>query len=137
MLNKIIVSTDDAPKALGAYSQGVLYDSSILTSGVKRILFTAGQIGLDPQTGEMVSGGVGAETERAMENLKAVVIAGGSSMDKVLKVTIFLADINDFAAVNEIYSRYFKDDPPARSAIQVAALPKGALVEVECIAAVS
>lgn len=134
---KKIISTDKAPQAIGAYSQGVVFDSRPLTTGKTRILFTSGQLGMDPQSGVLVSGGVGPETERALENLKAVVEAGGSSMENVLKVTIFLADINDFAVVNEIYARYFPTAPPARSAFQVAALPKGARIEIECIAAVS
>ncbi|MDP8228224.1 MAG: RidA family protein [Candidatus Electryoneaceae bacterium] len=134
---KKIVSTEKAPQAIGAYSQGIVFDSRLLTTTKTRILFTSGQLGMDPQTGEFVEGGVAAETERALENLKAVVEAGGSSMENVLKVTILLADINDFAVVNEIYARYFPTAPPARSAFQVSALPKGARIEIECIAAVS
>lgn len=121
-----VIQTDQAPQAIGAYSQAIVYDD--------RLVFSAGQIGLDPRSGQLVAGGVAAQTERAMENLKAILAAAGSSLDKVLKVTIFLADIDDFAVVNEIYGRYFTEEPPVRSALQVAALPKGARVEIECIA---
>lgn len=127
-----IVATDKSPQAIGAYSQGIQFGSGDRAS----LLFTSGQLGMDPKSGVLVEGDVAAETERAMKNLKGVVEAGGSSMDKVIKVTIFLADIADFLTVNEVYARYFPIDPPARSAFQVAALPKGARVEIECIAAV-
>jgi 2-iminobutanoate/2-iminopropanoate deaminase len=129
---KNVVSTDKAPAAIGAYSQAIQFDCC--KTGT--ILFTSGQIPLDPSTGELVSGGIAAEIEQVMKNLKAVVEAGGSSMDKVLKATIFLADMGDFAVVNEVYGRYFPENPPARSAFQVAGLPLGVRVEIECIAAV-
>ncbi|MFH0765819.1 MAG: RidA family protein [Calditrichota bacterium] len=121
-----IIETKSAPAAIGPYSQAVEHEG--------RLLFTAGQLGLDPDTGAFVEGGVAAQAERALKNLNAILEAGHSSLARVLKVTIFLADMKDFAVVNEIYSRYFPKDPPARSAIQAAALPKGALVEIECIA---
>ncbi len=124
---KNIISTDKAPAALGAYSQGVT---------TEQLLFTAGQLGMDPANGQMVEGGIQAQTHRALDNLKAVVEAGGSSLEKVLKVTIFLADMNDFVAMNEIYGGYFKENPPARSAFQVAALPKAGLIEIECVATI-
>ena len=124
---KRTVETKGAPVALGPYSQGIVNDG--------RLIFTAGQLGLDPETGELVEGGVAAQTERALLNLQAVLEAGLSSFRHVVKVTIFLADINDFAVVNEVYGKVFTDEPPARSAFQVAALPKRALVEIECIAA--
>jgi 2-iminobutanoate/2-iminopropanoate deaminase len=124
---KNVVETSHAPAAIGPYSQAVIYDG--------KLIFTAGQIGIDPATGELVPGGIGEQTVQVMENLNAVLDKGLSNFDRVLKTTIFLADIKDFTVVNEIYARYFTDKPPARSTIQVAALPKGARVEIECIAA--
>ena len=128
-----VVKTTRAPAAVASYSQGIIYSCHI----AGKMLFTAGQIGLDPSTGELVPGGITAQMERVMQNLKAVLEAGNASLNKVIKVTIFMVDMDDYAAVNDVYSRYFDDMPPARSAVQVAALPKGALVEVECIADVS
>ena len=119
------VHTDRAPAAIGPYSQ------AIVSGG---LVFTAGQIGLDPATGDMVEGGVEAQAVRALDNLAAVLAAAGSSMKDVLKTTVYLADMADFARVNEIYARYFEEPYPARSAVQVGALPKGALVEIEAIA---
>lgn len=119
------IQTDGAPAAIGPYSQ------AIVSGG---LLFTAGQIGLDPATGVMVEGGVEAQAIRALENLTAVLAAAGSSMKDVLKTTVYLADMADFARVNEIYARYFEEPYPARSAVQAAALPKGALLEIEAIA---
>jgi len=124
---KKVIETAKAPAAIGPYSQGVIYEG--------RFIFTAGQIGIDPATGELVAGGIEAQTQRVMENLSAVLEAGISGFDRVLKTTIFLTDISNFARVNQIYAHYFNDKPPARSTVQVAALPKGALVEIECIAA--
>ncbi|HUJ24593.1 MAG TPA: RidA family protein [Myxococcales bacterium] len=120
-----IVSTEKAPKAIGPYSQAVV-------SG--ELVFTSGQIPLDPTTQQMVTGDVRAQAERVMENLGAVLAAAGSGFEKVVKATIFLADLNDFATVNEVYGKRFPKDPPARSTVQVAALPKGARVEIELIA---
>ena len=128
MSQKIVVIPEDGAKPLAPYSPGI---------GYGELLFTSGQIGLDPESGKLVEGGVAAEAKQALENLGAVLRAGGSSFAQVLKVTVFLADIQDYAAVNEVYGGYFSDQPPARSAIQVAALPAGALVEIEAIAAVS
>ena len=117
-----------APKAVGPYSQGI---------GVSpgSFLFVSGQIPVDPTTGQPVQGDIGAQTERVMENLKAVLEAGGASFDKVVKTTIFVADMADFAKVNETYGRYFQKAPPARAAVQVGALPRGARVEIDCVAA--
>lgn len=123
---KRIVETNNAPAAIGPYSQAVI------TEG--RLVFTAGQLGMNPETGILVEGGVEAQAEQALRNLQAVLEAAHSSMDKAVKVTVFLADMNDFAKVNEVYGKWFTKEPPARSAIQAAALPKGALVEIECIA---
>jgi len=117
-----------APKAIGPYSQGI---------GVSpgSFLFVSGQIPVDPTTGQPVQGDIGAQTERVMENLKAVLEAGGASFDKVVKTTIFVADMADFARVNETYGRYFQKVPPARATVQAGALPRGARVEIDCVAA--
>jgi len=124
------ISTTGAPKAIGPYSQAVAVPAG-------RLLFCSGQIPLDPATGEMVGvGDVRAQTERVLENLGAVLTAGGASFGSVVKTTIFLADLADFAAVNEIYGRHFPDHPPARATVQAAGLPRGALVEIEAIAVV-
>lgn len=120
------VKTDKAPAAIGPYSQGVEWDS--------KLVFTSGQIPLDPKTGQLVEGDIKAQTRQALENLKAVLEAGGSNLKKVIKCTVFLADMNDFAAMNEVYAQYFPQNPPARSAFQVARLPKDAGVEIEAIA---
>jgi len=124
---KKVVETSKAPSAIGPYSQAVVYEG--------RLLFTAGQIGIDPATGNLVPGGIEAQTERVMQNLEAVLAEGISNFDLVLKSTIFLVNIDHFTMVNAIYAKYFNDKPPARSTVEVSALPKGALVEIECIAA--
>lgn len=124
-----IINSLEAPAAIGPYSQGVISQGGIL--------FTAGQIGLSPATGEIVEGGIKAETVQALENLRSILKAGNSSLDQVLKVTIFLKDMSAFNAVNKIYADYFASNYPARSAVQVAALPKDALIKIECIAVVS
>jgi len=120
-----IVSTDKAPAAVGPYSQAVR---------VGDLLFTAGQIPLRPD-GTLVDGDVRSQTRQVMENLSQVLQAGGSSLDRVVKCTCFLTDMDDFAAVNEVYGSYFGDEPPARSAVQVARLPKDVGIEIEAIAA--
>ena len=124
---KKIVKTSAAPDAIGPYSQGVVHNG---------ILYCSGQIALIPVEMKIIDGGVNIQAEQVMENMKAVVEAAGSSMEKVLKCTIFLADMNDFTAVNEVYGRYFETDPPAREAVAVKTLPKNVLVEISCIAAV-
>ncbi|MBN1917564.1 MAG: RidA family protein [Verrucomicrobia bacterium] len=121
-----IISTQNAPSAIGPYSQAVAAGD---------LVFVSGQIPLDPATGAMVEGGIEAQTERAMANLGAVLEAAGLGFGNVVKTTIFLTDMGDFPAVNAIYGRSFSSDPPARATIQVAALPKGALIEIEVIAA--
>ena len=122
---KKIVSTSEAPAAIGPYSQAV-------RSG--RFLFCSGQIPLDPKSGRIVPGDIAAQTRRVLDNIAAVLRAEGLSFDSVVKTTIFLTDLNDFQVVNEIYGSYFKQDPPARSTVQVSALPKDANVEIEVIA---
>jgi 2-iminobutanoate/2-iminopropanoate deaminase len=120
-----VVSTDKAPKAIGPYSQAIVAGN---------LVFTSGQIPLDPKTQQMVEGDVRAQAERVMENLAAVLAAAGASFSTVVKATIFLADLNDFAAVNDVYGKRFPSGPPARSTVQVAALPKGARVEIDLVA---
>jgi 2-iminobutanoate/2-iminopropanoate deaminase len=124
------ITTSGAPKAIGPYSQGIVARGGGL-------VFCSGQIPLDPATGEMVGAGdVRIQTERVLRNLEAVLTSAGASLKTVVKTTIFLADLQDFGAVNEIYARFFPTDPPARSTVEVAGLPKGALVEIEAIATV-
>ncbi len=122
---KTVIKAEKAPKAIGAYSVGI-------KGG--HFIFVSGQLGIDPVTGAMVEGGVEAETRQALTNLKGVLEAVGCDLSAVVKTTVFLRDINEFSAMNTVYSEFFKEDPPARSAFQVAALPKGAAVEIEAIA---
>ena len=122
---KKIIITDQAPQAIGPYSQGVAAGTT---------LYLSGQIALDPATGELVPGGVEAETERVMDNIAGVLAAAGLDFGSVVKSTIYLADLADFGAVNNIYGKRFPAAPPARSTVQVAALPRGASVEIEVIA---
>ena len=125
-MNRNTVSTDKAPAAIGPYAQA---------NRIGDFIFTSGQIPLDPETGGLVPGPVEAQAERALENLKAVLEAAGADLSRVVKTTVFLADMGDFAKMNEVYARYFNGDMlPSRSAVQVAALPKGALVEIEAVA---
>ena len=119
------VQTDSAPKAIGPYSQ------AIKTNG---FVFASGQIPLDPATMQIVEGGIREQTERVMNNLSAVLQAAGSSLDRVVKTTVFLADLADFADMNEIYGRFFGEVPPARSTVQVSRLPRDARVEIDVIA---
>ena len=122
---KTIIATKNAPGAIGPYSQGIIANGFV---------FASGQIGLDPATGEFVEGGVAEQTRQVLLNVKNLLEAAGSGLEKVVKTTVFLKDIQDFATMNTVYSEFFKTDCPARSAVQVAALPKGALVEIEVIA---
>lgn len=126
-LEREVIFTDGAPAPVGPYSQAIRVDSSI---------FAAGQLGLDPATGKLVDGGVQAQTRQALLNLAAVLEAGGSSLANVVKTTVFLANLDDFAAMNEVYAEFFPDAPPARSAVQVARLPLDARIEIEAIAVV-
>jgi len=123
---KTTVSTPNAPKAIGPYSQAVKANG---------FLFASGQISLDPETGQMMEIDVVAQTHRVMANLKAILAAEGLTFADVVKTTLFLTDLGDFQRVNEAYATYFESDPPARSTVQVAALPKGAKVEIELVAA--
>jgi 2-iminobutanoate/2-iminopropanoate deaminase len=120
------ITTTGAPAAVGPYSQAI---------GIGDLVFCSGQIGLDPATGNLVEGGIEAQTERVLKNLSAVLDAAGLGFADVVKTTIFLSDIDDFATVNGIYAKHMPDPPPARSTFAVAALPKGAIVEIEAIAA--
>ena len=119
------VSTPDAPKAIGPYSQ------AIVAGG---LVFCSGQIPLDPATGAMIEGDIRAQTQRVLENLKAVLEAAGSGLERVVRTTIFVMDMGDFNAVNEVYGGYFTSTPPARATVQVAGLPRGARVEIDAIA---
>lgn len=122
---KNIITTEKAPKALGPYSAGV-------TTGC--MLFTAGQVGINPVTGKIVEGGIQAQTQQALTNLKSILEAAGTSLDQVVKTTVFLQDMAEFSLMNEVYATFFSEKYPARSAVQVAALPAGAAVEIEAIA---
>jgi len=122
---KQIISTEDAPRAIGPYSQAVRAGNFV---------FLSGQIPIDPATGNFVEGGVAEQTEQVLKNISAVLAASGTSLENVVKTTVFLADMNDFAAMNEVYGRFFKENPPARATVQAARLPRDARVEIEAIA---
>ena len=124
-MSKIVVSSPDAPAALGPYSAGIK---------TGEMVFLSGQLGLDPQTGKL-AGGVVAQAQQSLKNIEALLAAAGATFDNVVKTTVFLADIADFAAVNEVYASKFTEPYPARSAVQVGALPAGGLVEIEVVAA--
>jgi 2-iminobutanoate/2-iminopropanoate deaminase len=124
-MKKRIVTSENAPAALGPYSVAVKAGGFV---------YSAGQLGLDPATGDFAEGGIEAQTRQALENLKAVLEAAGSKMSKVVKTTVFLLDMNDFTAMNGVYGEYFTKKFPARSAVQVARLPKDGLVEIEAVA---
>jgi 2-iminobutanoate/2-iminopropanoate deaminase len=123
-----MISTDKAPKAIGPYSQG------IAASG---LLFLSGQVPLDPGTGQLVQGTVQEEVTRVLDNLKAVLEAAGSGLPRVVRTTVYLTSLEDFAAMNEVYARYFGDHRPARSTVQVSALPRGARIEIDAIASLA
>ncbi len=122
---KQVISTDKAPAAVGAYSQGIIANGFV---------FTAGQIPLIPGTSDLREGGIESQTRQVMNNIRGVLEAAGSGLDKVVKTTVFLADIKDFAAFNAVYSEFFPMDPPARTTVQAGGLPIGALIEVEAVA---
>jgi 2-iminobutanoate/2-iminopropanoate deaminase len=121
---KDIVQTDAAPKAIGPYSQAVKAGG---------FLFVSGQIPIDPQSGQFVPGGIAEQTEQVLKNLSAVLEAAGSGLDRVVKATVFLADMDEFGAMNQVYGRYFADNPPARATVEVARLPRDARVEIDVI----
>jgi 2-iminobutanoate/2-iminopropanoate deaminase len=120
-----VISTNQAPQAIGPYSQG------IRAAG---LIFTSGQISTDPATQQLITGDVAAQTDRVLKNVAAILEAAGSSLDKVVRCTVFLKNMGDFAAMNEVYGRYFKQSPPARSTVEAARLPKDVLVEIDAIA---
>jgi 2-iminobutanoate/2-iminopropanoate deaminase len=124
-MNLKTISTDRAPKAIGPYSQAVTGNG---------LAFLSGQIPLDPATGQLVEGDVAAQTERVLENLKAVLEASGCSLASVVKTTVYLKDMGEFARMNEVYGRYFASNPPARATVEVARLPRDVRVEIDCIA---
>lgn len=124
--DRAVITSENAPKAIGPYSMAIKAGSFV---------FTSGQLGLDPVTGSLVEGGVEAETRQALTNLSNILQAAGTSLGRVVKTTVFLRDINDFARMNAVYAEFFVENPPARSAFQVAALPKGGAVEIEAVAA--
>jgi len=124
---KQIISTDRAPRAIGPYSQAVR---------VGNLIFASGQIPIDPATGEFVAGGIAEQTEQVMRNLRAVFEAAGAELSQVIKTTVFLADMDDFTAMNEVYGRFFSENSPARATVQAAGLPRDARVEIEAIAVV-
>ena len=127
MSAKLPISSPDAPAAIGPYSQAIVHNG---------IAYLSGQIPLDPATGQIVPGGIAEQTARVLDNLRAVLEAAGASLDSVLKTTVFLADMAEFPAMNEVYARYFATNPPARATVQAARLPRDARVEIECIAAI-
>ena len=127
-LRKRVVESAEAPKAIGPYSQAIVANGFV---------YTAGQVGTDPKTGSLVEGGIVDQTTQALKNIEAVLKAAGSEMDDVVKTTVFLSDINDFAKMNEVYATRFKQPYPARSTVQVARLPRDAKVEIETVAVVS
>jgi 2-iminobutanoate/2-iminopropanoate deaminase len=124
------VQVSDAPKAIGPYSQGQV----VRLHGGQKMMWTAGQVGIDPAKGELVAGGVAEQTEQVMKNLAAVLRGAGLSLGDVVKTTVFLLDMGDFAAMNEVYARAFSGAPPARTTVAVVGLPKGARVEIEAVA---
>jgi 2-iminobutanoate/2-iminopropanoate deaminase len=126
MAQKLVVATGAAPQAIGPYSQAIVYGD---------LIYCSGQIPLDPATGVVVPGDIAEQTVRVLENLKAVLEAAGSSLDRVLKTTVFVKNLSEFALMNEVYGRYFHVNPPARSTVEAARLPRDVRVEIDCIAA--
>jgi len=124
-MTRDIIATDKAPGAVGPYSQGIRTD---------QLVFTAGQIPIDPATGSLVGGPIEDQTRRVLDNVKAVLEAAGTGLDRAVKMTVFLTDFNNFQRMNAVYAEYFPDSPPARSAVQVSALPLGAEIEIEAVA---
>lgn len=127
MMERKVINTSKAPSAIGPYSQAIK---------VGQMLFTSGQIPIDPATGELVNDDIKKATERVMENLKAILEEAGTSLNNVVKTVIFIKDMNNFAAINEVYGKYFTNNPPARSCVEVARLPKDVQIEIEAVALV-
>jgi 2-iminobutanoate/2-iminopropanoate deaminase len=127
---KKVIKTDKAPAAIGPYSQAIEIEAG------KKLVFFSGQIALDPATGQIVAGGVEAETMQVMKNIEALLKEIGATFENVLKTTIFLKDFNDFTTVNQLYGSHFRQNPPARSTVEVARLPRDAKIEIECIVAI-
>ena len=125
-MNPTVIATTKAPAAIGPYSQGVATDT---------LLFVSGQLPIDPSTGKLIDGPIGAKTKRILENITAIGEAAGTSLQQAVKTTVFLTDLGEFAAMNEAYGAFFASNPPARSTVQVAALPLGSNIEIECILA--
>lgn len=123
---KKIIQTSNAPKAIGPYSQAVQFEN---------LIFCSGQLPLHPESMEIVGRTAGEQTQQVLENLKAVLLSAGSTLEKVLKCTVFVKDLNDFSSINEVYGTYFSENPPARATVEVSRLPKDVLVEIECVAA--
>ena len=124
-MNKKIIHTEKAPAAIGPYSQAVCTES---------LVFVSGQIAIEPSSGEFIAGDIKAQTRQVLKNLSAVLLAAGSSLEKVVKTSVFITNIDEFGAVNEVYSEFFTTNPPARACVEVARLPKGAEVEIEAVA---
>jgi 2-iminobutanoate/2-iminopropanoate deaminase len=120
-----VITTEKAPQAIGPYSVGITTEN---------LIFASGSLGIDPTTGEFVPGGIEEQTRQALKNLEEVLLAGGASLQAVVKTTVFMQDLSEFSKMNAVYAEFFPSDPPARSAVQVAALPKGGAVEIEAIA---
>ena len=120
-----VIATEQAPQAIGPYSQAIR---------AQGLIFTSGQIAIDPATAQIIANNVSAQTDRVLQNLSAILQASGSSLEKVLRCTVFLKNMGDFAAMNEVYGRYFQQEPPARSTVEVARLPKDVLIEIDVIA---
>lgn len=127
-MEKEIISTKDAPQAIGPYSQAVRFGN---------LIFVSGQIPIEPETGKIMKGNIGEQTKQILENLNNILAAGGSSLDNVLRTTIFLTNLEDYSVVNEAYAQYFNDLPPARSTVQVAKLPMDAQIEIDAIASIN
>ncbi len=122
---KVVIQAEKAPKAIGPYSAGIQLGN---------LVFTSGQIAIDPQTGNLVPGGIVAETRQTLTNIKQILEAAGSGMDTIVKMTVFLRDMNDFGLMNPVYAEFFTENPPARTTLQAAALPKGGAIEIDAIA---
>lgn len=129
MAERTVISTKNAPGAIGPYNQGIKVSGGLV--------FTAGQIGLVPATGEMVAPGIELQTRQVLDNLRAILEAAGSNMDKIVKTTVYLTDLGDFAAMNAVYATYFKESAPARTTVQVCRLPRDARVEIDAVAVVA